>query len=149
MTRPSASAAVVSADVHQCYPSIVPDAVGLALAECGIGAGDIEELLTLLRRIARAGTPGLPIGPEPSAVLANAVLATADAAATHAGVRLLRWVDDVVLVGPDRSSVVRGFDAWAEALGVVGLRVNEGKTRGWGSAEEAIAALGVSHPSGT
>ena len=72
MTRPSASAAVVSADVHRCYPSIVPDAVGLALAECGIDAGDIEELLTLLRRIARAGTPGLPIGPESSAVLANA-----------------------------------------------------------------------------
>ena len=75
----------------------------------------VEEILideaTLLRRIARAGTPGLPIGPEPSAVLANAVLATADAAATHAGVRLLRWVDDVVLVGTDRSSVVRGFDA--------------------------------------
>src|SRR5439155_6038536 len=118
-------------------------------AECGNDAADIDELLTLLRRIARAGTPGLPIGPESSAVLANAVLAAADGAATHAGVRLLRWVDDVVLVGPDRWSVVRAFDAWAQALRVVGLRVNESKTRVWASAEEAMAALGVSQPSGT
>jgi hypothetical protein len=148
MLRPDAPLAVVSSDVYRCYPSVQGDALGLALAECAIDPGDIGELLRLLGRIARAGAPGLPIGPEASAVLANAVLATADRAAIRAGMQLIRWVDDVVLVGPDRSSVMRGFEAWANGLRVLGLRPNEGKTRMWPSGEEALAALGIALPSG-
>jgi hypothetical protein len=146
-TRPGARVAVMSSDVYRCYPSVRPAAVGLALAECGVDTA-ADELLHLLAKIARAGTPGLPVGPEPSAVLANAVLATADRAATRAGAQLYRWVDDVVLVGPDRTTVARAFDAWANGLRVVGLRPNESKTCLWASGEEAAAVLGVARPSG-
>jgi hypothetical protein len=146
--RARAGVAVVSGDVSRCYASIRPGALRLALAGCGVVPGAADELLHLLARIARAGTPGLPVGPEPSAVLANAVLATADRAATQAGAELYRWVDDVVLIGPDRSTVMRSFDAWTHGLRAVGLRPNDAKTRIWGSGDEAVAALRLGRPSG-
>jgi hypothetical protein len=143
--RPRRPLAFITSDVARCYPSIAPDAVGLSLAACG--ADGTEELLELLARIATAGTPGLPVGPEPSAVLANAVLAVADRSAREAGAQILRWVDDVVLIAPDRRAVVRAFDAWARGARLVGLHPNEEKTHVWPSAEDAATALELASPS--
>ena len=70
--------------------------------------------------------PGLPVGPEPSAVVANAVLTPVDRALSDAGIRHLRWVDDLVLAAEDPGAaleVLRG------SLATVGLRLNERKTR--------------------
>jgi hypothetical protein len=120
--------------------------VGLALAACG-GDG-VDELLELLERIATAGTPGLPVGPEPSAVLANAVLAVADRSARETGAQILRWVDDVVLIAPDRRAVVRAFDAWVRGVRLVGLHPNTEKTRLWSTEDDAATALGLASPSG-
>jgi hypothetical protein len=144
--QPGRPLAVITSDVARCYPSIAPDAVGLSLAACG--ADRVDELLELLARIATAGTPGLPVGPEPSAILANAVLAVADRSAREAGAQILRWVDDVVLTAPDSRAVVRAFDAWVRAGRSVGLQPNEGKTRVWPTAEDAAAALELASPSG-
>ena len=118
------SQAIGFADVRRCYASISPATVGRALRRDGIeGAADIEGLLCELHR---AGIVGLPIGPKPSAVLANAVLATVDRALERAGIRHLRWVDDVVFAHeePDAAlMVVR------DALARIGLELNERKTR--------------------
>lgn len=116
--------AIAFADVRRCYASISPSIVGRTLRLAGIGtADDIEDLLTALEHV---GVRGLPVGPDASAVLANVVLAPVDRALREAGIDHLRWVDDVVLSGPDPEAAVSTL---RHALGRIGLRLNERKTR--------------------
>jgi hypothetical protein len=121
VTRPEHSAVI--ADVRRCYASIRPAAVDRALGP------DAHPVGQFLRRLEAVGIRGLPIGPEPSAIVANAVLAVADAAARSAGGRVLRWVDDVVLIGRDPASAARIYDAWVDALADLGLEPNDAKHR--------------------
>ena len=115
---------IAFADVRRCYASISPSIVGDALGRAGIPtACEVEGFLASLERI---GVEGLPVGPDASAVLANAVLAQVDRALREAGVEHLRWVDDVVLSGGDASAALSVFRT---ALATIGLRPNEAKTR--------------------
>jgi len=115
---------IAFADVRRCYASMSPSIVGDALGRAGIPtACEVEMFLAGLERI---GVEGLPIGPDASAVLANAVLAQVDRALREAGVEHLRWVDDVVLSGGDASVALSVFRT---ALATIGLRPNEAKTR--------------------
>lgn len=118
------ASAIAFADVHRCYASVTPDRVGEWLGRANVAAAvDIEGLL---RDLQRHGVPGLPIGPEPSAVLANAVMSDVDRALSAAGIEHLRWVDDVVLATSDPGAAL---DTLRTALGRIGLRLNEHKTR--------------------
>ena len=127
------------ADVRRCYASISPSTVGAELRRLGVGtAGAIE---AFLRGLEPDGVRGLPVGPDPSAVLANAVLGRADLALERAGVPHVRWVDDVVLSSSDPRGalgVLRG------ALEEIGLRLNERKTRI--VLDGSIADLGLGSP---
>ena len=118
---------LVFADVAACYPSIGPRLVGRSLETIGAVGG--REVEAFLARLARAGVPGLPVGPEPSALFANAVLAHVDRALEARGIAHLRWVDDVVLGlgAPDEAS--GGLGVIRSALRELGLRPNERKTR--------------------
>jgi Reverse transcriptase (RNA-dependent DNA polymerase) len=136
--------AAIVADVRRCYASIGPEAVDRALAEAGIPRSDRAGPIAFLRTLARTGLRGLPIGPAPSAILANRVLALADAAVLAAGGSLLRWVDDVVLVADDPSAAARAFDAWAGALATLGLEPHEGKKRHVPAIDELAACTRVS-----
>jgi hypothetical protein len=113
-------------DVHRCYGSI--DVAAVASRLRGLSRRDVAALLRLLGRFEDEGMQGLPIGPEPSAILANAVLAGVDEALRRTRVRHVRWVDDVAIAGDDAGSA-RAVDAAAEALASVGLTINERKTR--------------------
>ena len=115
---------IAFADVRRCYASMSPSIVGDALRRVGIPtACEIEGFLAGLERI---GVEGLPVGPDASAVLANAVLAQVDRTLREAGVDHLRWVDDVVLSGGDARAALSVFRG---ALAAIGLRPNEAKTR--------------------
>ena len=115
---------IAFADVRRCYASMSPSIVGDALRRVGIPAArEVEGFLADLERI---GVEGLPVGPDASAVLANAVLAQVDRTLREAGVEHLRWVDDVVLSGGDASAALSVFRT---ALATIGLRPNEAKTR--------------------
>jgi hypothetical protein len=109
------------ADVRDCYGSISPETLAELLGP------DAAAAITLLRRFREDGVRGLPIGPEPSAVLANAVLSRLDDA-IRGCVSHLRWVDDVVLWGPaaDVRAAMRSVPAAAAA---VGLDLHGDKTR--------------------
>lgn len=120
---------VVFADVRSCYPSIGPDAVSVALSMMRCPARPVRELVWFLRRLAGFGVPGLPVGPDASAVLANAVLASADRALEEAGLRHLRWVDDVIVAVRDRGEAARALVELRTALAGAGLRLNAAKTR--------------------
>ncbi|MEP6475841.1 MAG: RNA-directed DNA polymerase, partial [Actinomycetota bacterium] len=112
-------------DVADCYASISHDTVTAALTSLGTDAG---ELRGFLHQLAEHGITGLPVGPEPSAVLANAVLHRLDAAIAEAGAPHVRWVDDVVAVARDRRHARRVLDAALRSLDELGLRPNAGKT---------------------
>lgn len=115
------------ADVRRCYASISPSTVARALEDLGVGAaGEVGAFLT---RLEGAGGRGLPVGPEASAVLANAVLARADEALRSAGIEHLRWVDDVVIAADGPAEAGRAISVLADAVAGLGLRLNETKTR--------------------
>jgi hypothetical protein len=116
----------VHLDVAACYDSIRPEVVAASLRAAG---ADPRPVVRFLHELADHGVPGLPVGPEPSAVLANAVLARVDLAVAGAGAPFVRWVDDVVAFVPDRRRAVRVTDAVRRELDALGLRTNEAKTR--------------------
>jgi hypothetical protein len=123
------------ADVRACYPSIRPATLLRVVGPAAAGAAG------LLRRFDDAGVRGLPIGPDPSAILANATLRPIDDALRRAGVRHLRWVDDVVLWG-ERADVVRALVALRGAAASLGLEVHDPKTRLLDDPGEVLAEAG-------
>ncbi|MGE5225772.1 MAG: RNA-directed DNA polymerase [Planctomycetaceae bacterium] len=131
---------LVRSDVEACYPSIGHEALGRGLARLHAGPGEIRALHAFLTAIQGRGTSGLPVGPAPSAWLADVVLSLADEAVRHAGASIVRWVDDVVVLADGCRAAGRAFDAWAAALGELGLRPHEGKTS---RAEGDDAGLGA------
>ena len=139
IVEPAGTVVIVS-DVRECYPSVGERA--LAAVGCP------DDLGTFLRSLAEAGVPGLPVGPDPSAILANGVLAQADRAAAAAGCCPIRWVDDVVLPAAGRRSVIRAFDAWRRGLAELGLEAHDGKTRMFTDVDEALFTIGASGRSG-
>ena len=120
--------AVLVADVRRCYASIHPTALAARLralgADRGTKSASRRSSSVSVRRVR-----GLPIGPPPSAILANAVLAVVDERMREAGIPHLRWVDDVVAFAPGRHEAVVAFDALRRGLDAVGLAPNDTKTR--------------------
>ena len=125
---------VIVSDVRDCYPSMGERA--LEAVACS------DQLRTFLRGVADAGVRGIPVGPDPSAILGNGVLAYADRAAAAAGCRPIRWVDDVVMVAAGRRPVIRAFDAWRRSLAELGLEAHDGKTRMFTDVDEALVRIG-------
>jgi hypothetical protein len=120
---------LVFADVLDCYGSIRPTVVRDALASLGADPLSCDRVRSFLDELADRGVRGLPIGPAPSAVLANAVLAAADRALERWEVPYLRWVDDVVAGTSDREAAERVVGGLAAALAPMGLALNASKTR--------------------
>ena len=124
------------ADVRDCYGSIAPETIFSLLGP------EAAHATAFLHRLRDRGVRGLPIGPDPSAVLANAVLSELDRAIRVTGARHVRWVDDHVVWG-SRHDVRRALDAMERTAGTLGLALHAGKTRLLADREEARAvALG-------
>ena len=110
------------ADVHDCYGSISPETIASLLGP------EAAHAVAFLRRAHEQGVRGLPIGPDPSAILANAALGEMDGAIRGAGARHLRWVDDIFLWG-SRAEVRRALRALDDAAARTGLAMHPEKTR--------------------
>jgi Reverse transcriptase (RNA-dependent DNA polymerase) len=132
---------VLRSDVAECYASIEPAVVARALVELGAAPDQARAIERLLTRWGDEGVRGLPVGPAPSAVLANAVLRSVDMELRETGARHVRWVDDVLAFTPDRATAIRAFDAYRRGLDRVGLRLNEGKTALLDDAWEVASTL--------
>jgi hypothetical protein len=136
------SDAVLVTDVRRCYASIRIDAVERALTSVGVESSTVAEIAALLERFERLCIEGLPVGPEPSAVLANAVLAAVDERLISEGFEHLRWVDDVLVALREPRHAARAITVIDDALGSVGLQRHVAKTRV--VAPRAAERLGVS-----
>ena len=139
--------AVVATDVRDCYGSIRPELVGQALVATGAREGDRATVVAFLRALESAGVRGLPVGPDPSAVLANAALAMLDDAVTQAGCGFLRWVDDIVVFASDTTRARAALDELRWAADRAGLELHDGKTRTFTDLAHAREALVHGSPS--
>lgn len=124
------SRAAFVGDVRDCYGSISPATVSSALHVMGARRDRVEDLAGILASFEARGVRGLPVGPDPSAVLANAVLAPVDTAVREvAGFAAMRWVDDVVVFTRDVARARRAASAFHRAVRAVGLEANDSKCR--------------------
>jgi hypothetical protein len=110
------------ADVHDCYGSVSPETIATLLGP------DAAHAVDFIRRLHEHGVRGLPIGPDPSAVLANAVLSEMDRAIRSTGARHLRWVDDIVVWG-SRADVRDAVRSLGDVAARMGLALHRDKTR--------------------
>jgi hypothetical protein len=130
--RPPSTTAFAVADVRDCYGSIAPATLARVLGP------EARHAVRLLRMLQEAGVRGLPIGPEPSVVLANAVLSCLDRSLIASGVHHVRWVDDLVLWGrPAR--IARALAALRHDAASLGLELHDRKTRVLADGEELRA----------
>jgi hypothetical protein len=139
--RTHPSGVVFVGDVRACFPSITIDAVERALVRVGARRGEIEEVVRVLCDLRELGICGLPVGPSPSAQLANAVLSSVDRALRAEGIHALRWVDDVVAVCADVARAERARSVFHRALAAEGLEANPSKTHVLIDHDQASAAL--------
>ena len=121
--------ALVLADVRACYGSIRGEVVAEALLRAGCHPPTVRSLGLLVELWESTGMPGLPVGPVPSAVLANAVLASVDREVAAEGCSHVRWVDDFVISAPDRSLGEGVLERLRVSLAAMGLRLAEEKCR--------------------
>lgn len=122
------------ADVRDCYASISPETIGALLGP------EAAHAIAVLRQLHDRGVRGLPVGPEPSAILANAALARLDLSIRRNGVGHVRWVDDLVLWGA-AGDVRRALAALDTAAAGVHLDLHRDKTRVLADRHEARAIM--------
>lgn len=126
---------VLRTDVRDCFPRIGPASVERALLEARCHPSDVGRIVDFLDRMCLAGVRGLPVGPEPSAILASAVLARVDDVITGSGFRHIRWVDDFFVFVPAGRDAYDALDRIATALAACGLEPVPEKTAVLPSAE--------------
>jgi len=120
-------------DVRRYFETIDHEILLAALAPHVVDPG----LDGLLRRIIDAGAPGspsgkgVPIGNLTSQYFANLYLAAFDHAviAASPGVAYVRYMDDMLFVGPDRAEVRRLAGHAAQSLGALRLELKHEVTR--------------------
>lgn len=125
----SGAGAALMTDVRECYASIGAPLVAQALGGLGVRRAELGSVLALLRTLETHGVRGLPIGPEASAVLANAVLLRIDRRLAEAGLAHVRWVDDLIVFADDAGAAQDALAIVRTSLAEMDLAPAEHKTR--------------------
>lgn len=141
VSRGSRGTAFGVTDVRDCYGSISAETITTVLGP------EAAHAARILRRLGERGVRGLPVGPEPSVVLANGVLAWLDEALRTAGVRHLRWVDDFAFWGP-AANVRRAISALRVTAASLRIDLHDRKTTVISAADDVRALLLARRPSG-
>ncbi|MGQ0669805.1 MAG: RNA-directed DNA polymerase [Actinomycetota bacterium] len=139
--------ALLLTDVKACFASIRPEIVNERLLELGCKPAEVRRIANVLDEFRQQGVTGLPVGPEPSAILANAVLEAADRAIAVAGADHLRWVDDFLVFAADADQAGAVLERLRFSLAALGLALSEPKTRLIEDSHLALAAIERGAPS--
>lgn len=139
--------ALLMTDVKACFPSIRLEIVNERLLELGCQPAEVRRITSVLDEFRRQGVIGLPVGPEPSAILANAVLEAADRAIAVEGADHLRWVDDFLVFAADADQAGAVLERLRSSLAVLGLALSEPKTRLIEDSRLALAVIERGAPS--
>jgi hypothetical protein len=127
--RRGASDVVASCDIANFFGSVSPRAVGDALAEAEVGPTTAAAIVDLLNFWSAQGVSGLPVGPNASKILAEAVLCRVDRSLQRAGVEFVRYVDDFRLIAPRRTLAELNVRILADILAENDLALNIDKTK--------------------
>lgn len=120
---------VLVADIADCYGQVAIATVVEALEDAGVGAVRAASIGRLLERFAGRRGRGLPVGPHPSALLAELVLNRVDDQLRRTGRPFVRYVDDIrVFCRDERDARAAWHDLAAFLPERLGLSLNDAKT---------------------
>lgn len=117
---------VVRTDVKDFYPSVNPGALARALEAIGVSPADRSRAADMLDGWGSHGYAGLPVGPDASAVLANAVLRPVDEVIGDRP--WLRWVDDYLVAVESEREAELLLERMDRSLARIGLGRSTSKT---------------------
>jgi transcriptional regulator with XRE-family HTH domain len=121
---------VLVADIADCYGQVAIPTVMEALEDAGVGAVRTATIGRLLDRFAGRRGRGLPVGPHPSALLAELVLNRVDDQLRRAGRPFVRYVDDIrIFCRDERDARAAWHDLAAFLPDRLGLSLNDAKSR--------------------
>lgn len=139
LLREGQASAMCSTDVRRYYPSIDLGLLASSLAGCGCDPLAVSLLQRLLDRWQdRDGLPGLPVGPEASAVLGNVFLKPVDDCLEALGVEHLRWMDDMLLLAGSPKLCRAAVGRLDHELTALQLLRSTAKTEFFDTPQEAI-----------
>lgn len=121
---------VLVADISDFYGQIGISTVGEALEDAGVSTTWAKNIGNMLVSYAGRRGRGLPIGPHPSALLAEAVLGRVDRHLLRNGRPFVRYVDDIrIFCGSLRDARAAWHDLASFLAERLGLGLNDAKTR--------------------
>jgi hypothetical protein len=119
----------VFADIEAFYERIAPERLRAGLEACGVDPAVAERVADLLEFWQGRGGVGLPIGPNASRILAEAVLQPIDRRLAAAGIPFLRYADDYRVFAPNVETAQAHLSVLAQAVERAGFTLNERKTK--------------------
>jgi hypothetical protein len=128
--RASASSVVLTLDITDFYNQISHHSIENQLARCGLAAPVIKILMNLVKSSTYSVSKGIPVGPHPTHLLAEASLIPIDELLLQRGLEYCRYVDDINIFCDSEESAHVALFAVAGALDQYHkLTVNRSKTR--------------------
>jgi hypothetical protein len=122
--------ALVAIDIANYFPSVQRDLVARVLSLLPLPPPTLAFLMIWFLRLARNwSVPGLPIGPEASSVIGNALLMSADAVLRTRPAEFLRYMDDTWVFLPNSYGSNDVIAAYEEHCSSLGLELNAEKTK--------------------
>jgi len=119
---------VVTSDLTNCYGSISPERTAAALDGCGVPGWQVDYITQLLTYWQTPQNSGLPIGPNASRILSEAVLARIDNRLRDAEIEYVRYSDDFRLFAANEPAAQLALEALRDAAASQGQTLNADKT---------------------
>ena len=119
---------VLDADIDDFFDSVDHDRLLDRLAE-SLTNGPLTELIAIWLQAASGNGRGLPQGSPISPLLSNLFLDRADETFEEAGLRLVRFADDFVLLTRNHENAEKAFNLAKRVFATLGLTLDQEKTR--------------------
>lgn len=141
LLRSGSCSAMRVEDIENYFGSVSLPVLIEFLAKSGCERRAIQTVARLLGTWQCAGLAGLPVGPDASRLLGNALLLPLDLAIRSLGVEHRRWMDDSLVFGETIGECGEAVDAARDALSRLRLKFSAKKSLIFEDRKEAIAHI--------